>query len=169
MNFPSITLLLLVGALAACDAGSPSLAVREAWSRPTASAPAKQTEQAAELESGATEEAEPLCHEVASPGVVYLSISNTGKRADRLLAVRSPACRVAELHETRLEGDRMSMVMLPDGVEIPAGSTVEFAPGGLHIMLLELHEDLLVGQTFDVELDFQISGTVRVQSEVRKP
>ncbi len=52
---------------------------------------------------------------------------------------------------------------------LPAGETIEFAPGGLHIMLIDLHRDLLVGERFELVLVFEEAGEIMVESEVRAP
>ncbi len=49
--------------------------------------------------------------------------------------------------------DVMQMVPL-DAVEIPAGGGQSFEPGGLHIMLIDLVEELVVGETLFVTLSF---------------
>ncbi len=54
-----------------------------------------------------------------------------------------------------------------DAIEIPAGETVELVPGGLHIMLIDLVEDLEVGDRFEVTLTFEHAGDVTVTAEVR--
>ena len=55
------------------------------------------------------------------------------------------------------------------GVEIPADATVDFAPGGLHVMLNGLHSELLAGERFELVLVLERSGELVVESEVRGP
>jgi copper(I)-binding protein len=145
-------LLLVTGGLAGCDSGSPELAVRDAWSRPTA-----------RREDATTGEG------ASAPGVVYLTIVNAGQVADRLLSVSTSICASPELHRTLLVDDRMQMELAADGIEIPPAATFALEPGGAHIMLLDLYADLFVGEHFELELEFEVSGTVTVQSEVRAP
>jgi copper(I)-binding protein len=45
----------------------------------------------------------------------------------------------------------MTMQQVPS-VEVPAGGTVVFEPGGFHVMLLELPDPLETGEEFDVTL-----------------
>jgi len=145
-------LLLVTGVLVGCDSGSPVLSVHDAWSRPTASSGDQTGE-----------------HGATAPGVVYLEIVNDGDGADRLLSVRTPVCESPELHRTLLVDDRMRMELVEGGIRVPAGGRVSLEPGGAHVMLLGLHDDLLVGERFELELLFEVSGTVRVQSEVHAP
>jgi copper(I)-binding protein len=66
-------------------------------------------------------------------------------------------------------GDAPMMSMREVGeIAVPSGSTVELAPGGLHIMLLDLEEDLAVGDTFELTLQFQEAGDLTVTVEVRE-
>jgi len=54
-----------------------------------------------------------------------------------------------------------------DGVEIPAGGSVELKPGGLHIMLLDVQRDLEPGQTVTLKLDFESGRSLVVDAPVR--
>jgi periplasmic copper chaperone A len=66
------------------------------------------------------------------------------------------------------EGMEMMGMREVESIEIPAGATVELVPGGLHIMLLELVEDLAPGDTFELTLDFEQAGAVTTMVEVRE-
>ncbi|MCH8315432.1 MAG: SCO family protein [Planctomycetes bacterium] len=138
-----------------------TLVVQDAWSRPTAPGRAGETAAQAGHEMGDQEK--------LGPGVVYLSIVNQSDRSDRLLSVHSSVCSVAEMHKTTMDGNHMRMVSVQGGVEIPAGETTEFAPGGLHIMLIDLHHDLLAGERFELVLVFREAGEIIVNCEVRAP
>lgn len=138
-----------------------TLVVQHAWSRPTAPGRAGETVAQAGHEMRDQEK--------LGPGVVYLSIVNQSDRSDRLLAVHSSVCSVAEMYKTTMDGDHMRMVSVQGGVEIPAGETTEFAPDGLHIMLIDLHHDLLVGERFELVLVFKEAGEIMVNCEVRAP
>ncbi|MEZ5406983.1 MAG: copper chaperone PCu(A)C [Acidimicrobiales bacterium] len=61
----------------------------------------------------------------------------------------------------------MVMQEVKGGLEIPAGETVELAPGGYHVMLMELAEPLKEGATFDLTLTFENAGEKTVNVEVR--
>lgn len=68
------------------------------------------------------------------------------------------------------EGGGMAegMVMQPvERIELPAGETVSLEPGGYHIMLLQLAEPLVAGDTFDVTLTFENAPEQTVTVEVR--
>lgn len=70
---------------------------------------------------------------------------------------------------TTMAGGGDSMTMRPvESIELPAGKTVKLAPGGYHIMLLDLVKPLEVGDTFEVTLSLQIAGDRTVTAEVRE-
>ncbi len=64
-------------------------------------------------------------------------------------------------------GSMMSMQEV-ESIEIPAGSTVSLEPGGFHIMLLDLGEDLVVGDSVEVTLTFESGAEQKVTAEVRE-
>ena len=102
----------------------------------------------------------------APVGAGYLVITNAGTADDRLVSASSPVAGKTQLHAMKMEGDVMKMGELGDGVVIPAGSSVTFAPGGSHIMFMDLTQPLVEGTTFTVTLTFEKAGTVDVQLEV---
>lgn len=101
-------------------------------------------------------------------GVVYLTVINPSHQTDRLLSVQTDVAAKVEMHETRMQGDRMLMQPVVGGMAIPPQSQVEFKPGGAHIMLIGVNRSLLSGDRFEVKLTFQNSGVITVESQVRK-
>lgn len=89
----------------------------------------------------------------------YMVIANSGDKADRLLKVEVGIPAMVELHETKIENEVAKMMPLTAGIEIPAGGTAALKPGGMHIMLMRLGEDLMAGTTLPFTLTFE-SGTV---------
>ena len=105
-----------------------------------------------------------------SIGVFYLQIINSGGQADKLISAQSNACSVIELHETIQDGDTMGMRPVEGGiVEIPANGTVEFKSGGLHLMCIDKQDDFSVGAVIPLILQFENTGAVEVQAEIRNP
>ena len=93
-------------------------------------------------------------------GVVYLTITNEGETDDALVSVSTDRADLAEVHETRVQ-DEIAVMMPHDGaLEIPAGESVSLEPGGLHVMLIGLTDDIRLGDTFDVTLTFEDAGEV---------
>lgn len=70
---------------------------------------------------------------------------------------------------TMAGGDSGSMTMREvDAIELPAGEMVELAPGGYHIMLIDLVAPLEVGDEIELTLTFEKAGDRTVTAEVRE-
>ena len=98
-------------------------------------------------------------------GAGYMTIRNAGAAPDRIVAARAAAARVVELHTHIRDGEVMRMRPVPT-IEIPAGGTVQLAPGGLHLMLIGLAAPLRQGERVPVTLVFERAGEVQVQLAV---
>ena len=105
----------------------------------------------------------------APVGGGYVTVTNKGGEADRLISAASPAAAVVQIHEMKMEGDLMKMNEVPDGVEIPAGATVTLKPGGLHIMFMQLTGPLVEGTRIPLTLTFEKAGSVEVELSVESP
>lgn len=92
----------------------------------------------------------------------YFTIVNPTGEEDQLLSVTSAVAMVAELHETQNDNGVMRMVHQADGVAVPARSTVDFVPGGKHVMLMNLRQELAAGQRFTITLSFAKAGEIEV-------
>ncbi len=97
----------------------------------------------------------------AAAGAIYLRIDNGSTKSDRLLKLKTTVAASATVHRTEIVGDvaRMREVAV---LHVAPGERVEFAPGGLHVMLTGLKTPLVAGKTFDLELVFEIAGPRRV-------
>ena len=89
-------------------------------------------------------------------GSGYVDLTSAADAA--LVAAGSPLAERAELHSMTMDGGVMRMRALPR-VELPAGKTVKLAPGGLHVMLVDLKQPLKAGDKVPVTLSVQSSGT----------
>lgn len=152
---------LLLAVLVACGApAGPSITVEDVWSRPA---------MAMQESEGASEGGMGQGMGMAGTGAVFMLIKNEGGEADRLTGGQTAVAEVVEIHETVIENDIMKMQMLGEGLEVPAGGEVQLEPGGYHVMLIGMKQNLEVGQTFGIDLQFEKSGTIRVEPEVRMP
>ncbi len=97
----------------------------------------------------------------------YLTVTNKGKAADKLVAVSSPSAGKVEVHTMEVVNDVMVMRPVEGGVEIPAGATVELKPGGLHVMFMQVKEPFKEGGTVPVTLEFEKAGKVDVALPVQ--
>lgn len=101
---------------------------------------------------------------------VYLTLNNTGGAADRLISASTEAAGTVELHMSSMDDQGvMRMTPLTDGIEIPANGSATLEPGGMHIMLMNLQQDLVAGETIDVTLTFESEKTLTIQAEIRNP
>ncbi|WP_164156735.1 copper chaperone PCu(A)C [Sandarakinorhabdus rubra] len=110
-----------------------------------------------------------LAHPAAKTGAGFMVITNSGLRADRLLAVETQAATRADLHGTISDGGVMRMRAQAGGVAVPAGGRVAFTPGGLHVMFIGLKGPFPVGSTVSARLRFAGAGTVDVRFRVVPP
>lgn len=92
----------------------------------------------------------------------FITITNKGGEADRLVSATSAQAGEVQLHEMAMEGDVMKMRQLNDGIAIPAGETVELKPGGLHLMFFKVAEPFKEGATVNVTLTFEKAGAIDV-------
>jgi copper(I)-binding protein len=129
---------------------------------------------------------------MAAAGAAYMTIENAGSAADALVGAASPAAKTVEVHETvamesetPAASDGMGMESpMPSAsgdmgggvmgmrpiarLEIPAGGKVELKPGGYHIMLIDLNQELKAGDKIEITLTFEKAGDVKVTAEVRE-
>lgn len=95
----------------------------------------------------------------------------TSPTAAKLVEVRTPVAGVAEVHEMAHQDGVMRMRAVTGGLPLPAGQAVTLAPGGYHVMLMDLKQPVKAGET--VPLTLVIEGadrqrqTVEVKAEVR--
>jgi copper(I)-binding protein len=157
-GFLSILALLLVLALPSCGAPSgAAITVKDVWSRPAMAVGGMEGESS---EGGMG---------MQGTGAVFMLLVNEGKEADRLIGGQTDVAKVVEIHETVMENEVMKMQMLADGLEVPAKGEVLLKPGSYHVMLIGMVQNLEVGDTFKIDLQFEKSGTITVEPEVRQP
>jgi hypothetical protein len=76
----------------------------------------------------------------ALPGTLpaggYFALRNAGTKPISLTGASSPACGMLMLHQSKTQSGVSSMEMI-DGIDVPAGGTVQFAPGGYHLMCMQ--------------------------------
>ena len=96
----------------------------------------------------------------------YLTITNKGKTADRLIGGASPSASQIEVHEV-IDVDGMSKTRpLANGIEIKPGKTVELKPGSYHIMMMNLSRPLTKGDRVKGSLTFEKAGKVDIEFTV---
>lgn len=131
---------MLVGQAAAHEFKAGELEIRHPWARPTVS--------------------------VQKNGAAYLLVRNNGVTDDRLLGARSAEAERIELHDSTVTGDGVARMREQEDLVVPAGGEAKLAPGGLHLMLVNLKGRLFEGTTFPMTLLFERAGEVVIDAMV---
>ena len=100
-------------------------------------------------------------------GAAYFLIQNRSDGGDELTGVSSDAAQAVELHESRMEGDVMQMHHAMS-VPLEGNTSLEFAPGGWHVMFIGLNRDLNVGDRVELTLHFRDHADVTVSIPVQE-
>lgn len=106
---------------------------------------------------------------LAPTGAVYLQVENHSESTVVLerASVPETIASEAQIHNVIKDGDMMKMREQKDGVFVPAGETLLFAPGGYHIMLLGLKSGLEAGQQFMLTLHLDSGEAFETQVTVQ--
>ena len=135
-------LLLATLLVSACGAASGELTIQDAWARPA---------------------------NTGENGAAYFIIENGTASDDSLMSVSSDIATAAEVHMSMGDANGVMSMQMQEAVTIPAGEPVEFKPGGLHVMLVNLTRDLKPGETITLTLNFKETGNVVVEVPVKEP
>ena len=95
----------------------------------------------------------------------YLTIMNGLAQEDTLVAVAADIAVRGEVHETMGEGELRHMMSTP-ALVIPARAETKLAPGGNHVMLLQLKKKLVAGDSVTMYLSLARVGAVEVRAPV---
>lgn len=97
----------------------------------------------------------------------FMQVKNTSKVPHALVGGSSPAAKVVELHTHTMEGGMMRMRQV-EKIDIPAGGSVSLQPGGFHVMLIGLKQQLVPGQEIPLTLKYEDGSEVTVNAPVKK-
>lgn len=97
----------------------------------------------------------------------YLTIENKGSAPDRLVRGSSDVAGKFEIHEMAMNNGVMTMRSLDKGLAVEPGKTVKLAPGGYHLMLMDLKSPLKQGDKVPVTLEFEKAGKVTLSLDVQ--
>jgi copper(I)-binding protein len=150
-----VMVLVSVFLIAACSnkgTGS-SIGVVDPWVRSTGKGGQGQSEQGKAM---------------GSNSAAYMKISNKGDVTDRLVKVEGEIAENIELHRSEMKDGVMTMNPV-EYIEVSSNDTVELKPGGLHIMLIGIRNDLKIGEQVELILHFEEFGEMTVEAEVRSP
>ncbi|HEX7943149.1 MAG TPA: copper chaperone PCu(A)C [Phenylobacterium sp.] len=93
-------------------------------------------------------------------GAGFMTLSNPGAKPDALVSVESPLAGQVMVHQSSMSGGMASMKMVAS-VPVPAGGSVTFAPGGYHLMFMDLTRPLKVGDRLPATLTFASGAKVK--------
>jgi len=92
----------------------------------------------------------------------------TSAEGGKLVAVTSPVAATVEVHEMKMDGGVMKMGAVPS-LELPAGQAVELKPGGYHVMLMGLKQQLKGGDQVPLTLTIEGKGGQKETLQVTAP
>ena len=94
----------------------------------------------------------------------------TSARDAALVKAESPIAATVEVHAMAMKNNVMTMHEVPK-IALPAGKQVRLAPGGFHIMLMDLKQPVKNGESVPIRLTIEYPDrkreTVEVKAEVR--
>jgi copper(I)-binding protein len=99
----------------------------------------------------------------APVGGAYMTITNKGAEADRLMSVSSPVAAQAGVHQMTMDKGVMTMRPVQGGLEIKPGETVVLKPDSFHLMLMGLKQPLAQGQRIKATLEFARAGKIDLE------
>lgn len=134
-----LALLLAMGSALAHDYQVGELKIAHPWTRATAPA--------------------------AKMGGVFLSVNNLSAEGDTLIKAESSVAEQTELHQMEMIDGVMKMRQV-NNIAVPAKGELKLAPGGLHIMLINLKQPLKEGEKIPLKLTFAKAGVVEVKVRV---
>jgi copper(I)-binding protein len=97
----------------------------------------------------------------------FLTIENKGAAPDRLVSGAGDIAGKVEIHEMAMNNGVMTMRPLDKGLVIEPGKTVKLAPGGYHLMLMDLKQPFKQGDKVPVTLEFEKAGKVALSLDVQ--
>jgi len=102
-----------------------------------------------------------------SRAVAYMDITNNGKSPVTLTGAATNKARDVSLHQSKTEGDLVTMKLVEGGLSIPAGATVSLQPRGYHFMLEELDRGLVSNESIAMTVFFDGAEAVNIKVRVR--
>jgi len=105
---------------------------------------------------------------IAKNSAAYFTLHNMSDKAVTLVEVKTEIAETAMMHDVVIDKSMARMVHLPE-LTIDSGDQVIFAPGGKHLMLVNLTQKLSADQevklTFSLKSGEIITTTMKVMKE----
>lgn len=100
---------------------------------------------------------------------VYFVVDNRTSEDDALLGAACDAAMMTQVHETSIDASGTASMHEQASVSTAAHRQTAFQPGGLHVMLMDLKQDLTAGDSLVVTLTFEKAGQIEIEAQVREP
>jgi copper(I)-binding protein len=97
----------------------------------------------------------------------FMKLQNSSANDHAIVSAESPASEIVELHTHIEEGGMMKMRQI-EKIDIPAQGETVLKPGGLHVMLIGLNDELEEGDDVSLTLVFADGSRKQIQAPVRK-
>ena len=133
--------LLAILLISGCRAQSGELTIQNAWARPASN---------------------------GNNGAAYFTLENGTSSEDRLLSVTTEIADAAEVHMSMMHSNGVMSMQMQEEVAIPSGESLEFKPGGLHVMFIGLNQDLKAGDIIFLTLNFEKAGNLAIEIPVKE-
>jgi len=111
----------------------------------------------------------PFAREVpptAMASASFMTLKNTSGEDILLVSADSKVAKNVQLHEHTNDHGVMKMRQIPN-IKIPAHGQTALQPGGLHIMLIDLNQNIKSGEMVKVELTFEDGSHKMVSMPVK--
>lgn len=103
----------------------------------------------------------------AETGVAYLAIRNNSDKSLVLNYVHTPRTSMVEVHRHLYENGLMKMREVRH-LTVDPQSTVEFTPGGYHLMLFGADSRFEAGQEVPITFEFENKPPLTMSAQVRR-
>lgn len=104
------------------------------------------------------------------PTAAYVTINNTGKVDDKLIAISHPSVHNIEIHNSTVDDKGvMRMEEMKEGIIVKAGEKVALRPRGLHIMINNPDRVFEENTLIPLTLHFEKAGDVMLMFKVKNP
>ncbi len=140
--FTRVCIALLVAAaalIASAPARAADVSVSEAWTAPN--------------------------DKIGADAILSMVVKNNGAEADALVRAACPFANFAE-KRTVDRGEGAPSAREIRSIPIPAHATAKLTAQGYHVVLLQIREKLVKGETFDCSLRFRKAGPMNVKVRI---
>ena len=97
----------------------------------------------------------------------YMTIYNPQAEAVSIVEIHSESFASVEVHQTLMQDGMMRMEQISN-LTIAAGETVQLAPGGLHLMMMQPVQPTRPGETHRITIEYDDGSRQDLELTVKK-